>query len=527
MPSISNAAPFRRTSSIKTRTLVTIAVIMSLIVGIADQIELWRNQSERARGLETRGSLVGSIQADALAQPVWDLANDQVQSILAALERDPDFLSAEVTGVNKKQIATQGKLAVTSGFVEKQFDIMHGAAGTRKQIGQLVLRLSTQGVELAGMQEFRVALVRLTLTLAIIMGAIYAALRMITTPLSRMTEVMSQLAEGNTEVEVPATRRSDEIGAMAHAVDVFKINAIARSRLENEQVELKRQSDDERRETTNALASDFEGTVKGIVRTVSDAGKELEQTARALAKNAESVGNQVAAVIRASDQATVNVQTVAAAAEELSTSIGEIGTQVTQSANIASQAVEEADRTNLSVESLADAARRIGDVVALINSIASQTNLLALNATIEAARAGEAGNGFAVVASEVKNLANQTAKATEEISAQVMAIQGATTSSVEAIKGISKTIAQIDEIATGIAAAVKQQSAATQQIARNVQAAADGTREVSANIGGVGEAVCQTGLAAGIVRDATTTLGQQFGHLNDQVEGFLHRIRVG
>ncbi|MBV8651113.1 MAG: HAMP domain-containing protein [Alphaproteobacteria bacterium] len=515
-----------RNYSLKTKTLVIIAVTMAAIVGLADQREFRRNQAERAAQLETRASLVAAIQADALEQPMWNLATDQVQAMLVALARDPDFLAAEVTHTDNKRVAAHGKLDTTSGFYEVKTDIVHDENGQRQPVGHLLLRLSTARLDAAARDDIQLSLVKIAITLSIIMGAIYAALRMITTPLGRMTTIMSQLAEGRTDLEIPALERRDEIGAMARAVSIFKTNAIARSRLEAEQVELKQQAEAERRKTMDGLAQIFEQTVKGVVETVSGAGKELDTTAVSMAANADRVSHQVVTVVKASDEATSNVQTVAGAAEQLTASIAEIGQQVTRSATIAGQAVEEAERTNRSVEGLAQAAQRIGDVVQLINNIASHTNLLALNATIEAARAGEAGKGFAVVASEGKTLANQTAKATEEISGQIAAIQGATVSSVAAIQGIGKTIAQLDEVATGIASAVQQQNAATREIARNVQAAATGTQEVSSNIAGVGEAVRQTGLAAGIVRDASATLGEQFKHLSSELEGFLDRVRA-
>jgi methyl-accepting chemotaxis protein len=226
-------------------------------------------------------------------------------------------------------------------------------------------------------------------------------------------------------------------------------------------------------------------------------------------------------VAAASEQAATNVQTVASAAEELSASIREIQQQMATSARIAQQAVEQVDRTDTTVTGLVQAADKIGEVVNLISDIASQTNLLALNATIEAARAGEAGKGFAVVASEVKNLANQTAKATEEIGQQIAAMQTATGDSVQAIRGIGATIKQISEVTTTVASAVEEQGAATQEISRNVQQASAGTQEVSSNITGVSQAATQTGTAAGQVLSAARELAQQGQKLNTEIEAFL------
>ena len=262
--------------------------------------------------------------------------------------------------------------------------------------------------------------------------------------------------------------------------------------------------------------------VTEVVNLVSSSAQELQSTAQSMAGTAEETNRQSLAVAAASEQATNNVQTVAAAAEEMAKSIEEIARQVTQSSAIASRAVEETTRTNLSVESLAAAAQKIGEVVSLISDIAEQTNLLALNATIEAARAGEAGKGFAVVASEVKSLANQTAKATEDISAQIAGMQGATTSTVEAIEGISKTITEISEIASTIASAVEEQSAATQEISRNVQEAAAGTQDVSANISGVHAAATETGRSANGVAEAAQELAMHGEQLRSEVESFIN-----
>jgi uncharacterized protein YoxC len=225
----------------------------------------------------------------------------------------------------------------------------------------------------------------------------------------------------------------------------------------------------QRQKALEGSIAEFDGTAKQVVQTVSNAAETLQRMAHSMSATAEEAARQSTAVAAASEQASGNVSTVAAAAEELSSSIAEIGRQVAESTKISNQAAEDANRTNAKVQALAAAAQKIGDVVKLINDIAGQTNLLALNATIEAARAGEAGKGFAVVASEVKSLATQTAKATEDIAAQVKAIQAATGDSVQAIEGITGTIGRINEIATTIASAVEEQGAATQEIARNVQ----------------------------------------------------------
>jgi methyl-accepting chemotaxis protein len=366
-----------------------------------------------------------------------------------------------------------------------------------------------------------------TLVIAMISGGIAWLIgRSISRPLGRLGARMRGLADGALDADIPGIERGDEVGAMAATVQIFKDNALRIRGLESIEAETQQRVAAERRATMENIADDFERSVKGIVSSVATAAAEMQTTAQSMTATASDASARAATVGAASDGASNNVGTVAAAAEELSSSVAEISRQVTQSSRIAAQAVGDAGRTNATVQVLSTGAEKIGEVVKLIHSIAAQTNLLALNATIEAARAGESGRGFAVVASEVKALANQTAKATEEIATQVAAMQSSTSEAVLSIGGITETIARMSEITTSIATSVEQQGEATREIARNIQSAAAGSSEISAHIGGVTAAAAATGLAASDVLSNARELDNQSGMLRHAVDEFLAKVRA-
>jgi methyl-accepting chemotaxis protein len=364
------------------------------------------------------------------------------------------------------------------------------------------------------------------LALLLVCGLFLLLSRSISHPINAMTAAMRKIAEGETSTAIPALERRDEIGAMANSVKIFRDSMIEATRLRGEQDTLKTQADAEKKLLLSRMADEFERGVRASLDTVAGAALDMQKTSQSMSSIASNASQQATSVAAVAEQASANVQTVAAATEELASSVSEIGRQVTQSTQVAGRAVAEADRTNMTVQGLSDAAQKIGDVIKLISDIASQTNLLALNATIEAARAGEAGRGFAVVASEVKSLASQTAKATDEISAQVGAMQNATTEAVQAIEGIGRTISTINEIASTISVAIEQQAVATQEIARNVQEAAQGTGQVSSSIASVHQAAVKTGSAAGHVMSSAEQLSGQAVNLRADVDRFLADIRA-
>jgi methyl-accepting chemotaxis protein len=365
----------------------------------------------------------------------------------------------------------------------------------------------------------------LALALALSTAAVRAVSSHVIRPLLQIRDAMVKVAGGDLTAEVAFGERRDEIGALSGALATFKQNAIEKARIEEEQRGRRAQAEARQRATEAHIAA-FESQVREALNSLGGASEQMRATSERLAKTAEQSSRQVKAARGASEEASSNVDTVAAASQELSASISEISRQVAHAATVAGRAVEETRQTDGTVQGLAETAGRIGEVVKLINDIAGQTNLLALNATIEAARAGDAGKGFAVVASEVKSLANQTAKATEEISAQIVAVQNVTKDAVDAIKRIGGTIGEVDTVAASIASAVEEQGAATQEITRNTQQAARRTKDVSENVAGVASGTEETGSAAEGVKSAADALARQAEKLRGQVRDFLDKIRA-
>ncbi|SEH24636.1 methyl-accepting chemotaxis protein [Magnetospirillum fulvum] len=350
--------------------------------------------------------------------------------------------------------------------------------------------------------------------------------RHIANPLKRLSAITNRLANQDYDTNVTETERTDEIGSLAQSILTLRDAAREAATLRREQELSKLRAEEERRRAAMVMADSFESSVKQVSDVIAASAGTMKHAAECLTGVARQTSSQATSVAAAAEQASTNVQTVASASEELSASIREISRQVQQSATMSAEAVSEAQRTDQLVKGLAEAAGKIGDVVGLINDIAAQTNLLALNATIEAARAGEAGKGFAVVANEVKHLANQTARATEEIGAQIGAVQAATTEAVGAIRIIGGTIGRIDEIGAGIAAAVEEQHAATAEISRNIQQASEGTRQVTDYLTQLAAAVGEVGETSNGVLHASHDLAVQSNRLDQEVGTFLNSVRA-
>ena len=443
---------------------------------------------------------------------LWDKYKAGTQEVMALSRKAVGKIPAEAHELNTKTVNKIGLEA--DAIMNKDIDLNNRGADKAAQ-------------DAADSYASALMMLALILGAAVILGVGVSAylVRDVSSGIASIVAPMQALGKGDLNADVPHQGEATEIGAMADTLQVFKQALIAK-KAADEAAALDAEAKIERGRRVDGITRNFETVIGEIVQTVSSASTQLEASAGTLSTTAKQSQTLTSAVASASGEASANVQSVASATEELSSSVTEIGRQVQESARMATDAVGQARVTNDRVSQLSKAAGRIGDVVELINTIAGQTNLLALNATIEAARAGDAGRGFAVVASEVKALAEQTAKATGEISQQITGIQGATQESVNAIKEISGTIERLAEISSAIAAAVEEQGAATQEISRNVQQAARGTQQVSSNISDVQRGAGETGAASSQVLSAAQSLSGDSHRLKTEVGRFLDSVRA-
>jgi methyl-accepting chemotaxis protein len=473
----------------------------------------------------------------SLAKPFAERMKKKLDADIAfhVLEGDKFVTLAATRGEGSLLTAEEMKRAFDGETVTREADLGAGAAAVLarklvnkagKTFGILEVSRDITALRAEAAAARRNLVLGAVAALALALAAGFFLARGVSRPILALAGTLDEIAAGRTDLEVPGRTRADEIGRMAKSVVVLRDGLIEVERLRTQAADAERAAQAKRREDALKLADTFERSVGAVVEELDGSARALQGSARKMGEAAEATSAQAASVGSASEQASTNVQTVAASTEELSASIGEISRRVAESASMSKQAVEEAARTSETVQSLVAVAGKIGDVTKLINQIAGQTNLLALNATIEAARAGEAGKGFAVVASEVKGLASQTAKATEEIGAQIEAIQAASTKTVEAIEAISGTIRALDGVSGAIAAAVEEQGAATQEIARNVQQAASGTSHVSGTIAEVAGTAGEAGRVSGEVRERAAGLAAQAERLRGDVRAFLEGVRA-
>jgi methyl-accepting chemotaxis protein len=457
------------------------------------------------------------------------LAGTPLAAALADLERRFTALH----GVAMRALASQaeGRRAEALALLRRDFHAqVEELRAVNRRLTEQLLQLTegrAQEVSASVAEEIRLATVGVGLTFALALAlAVWGMLALVSWPVSRLAAATQAIAGGDHAAEVPATRRGDELGAMARALQGFAAGLTEAERMRAAQAEAKGAAEAERRAALSRLAGELEAQVGGAVETIAAAAAELSTAATSLVSIAERSAGRAAEVSADTAEANGNVGTVAAATEQLAASVAEIARQVGESSGVAKEAVAQAERSNATVANLHEASQKIGEVLRLIGDIASQTNLLALNATIEAARAGEAGKGFAVVASEVKNLAGQTARATEGIAAQIQAMQGATDGAVQEIQAIRATILRMGDIATAIAAAVEEQDAATRDIARSIQGAAGGTGRIATRIEEVRAAAGETGGAASQVKATSGELASQSELLRGKVAEVLAGLRA-
>lgn len=510
---------------LRQRAMVLIGAVLLAYQALTIAADVKSSRDQAHEALDARARMVAALQARALALPLFDLDTEQVRVVVKAPSTDPDYLAGFVRDDKGRVVAEDGDTRAAAGFVEVTQPVMAGQAGQVRPIGAYVLRLRTDTLDARIAADATTRIAVGVVAFAAIMAVLLLVVSTITGPLIRLTRVVGRLADGDYAVAVPALDRKDEVGAMARAIDVLRVNAEQRERLEAEKIA--RQGQDARRAVRlGELTAAFEQRMQTVVEETSASAVQMQGSAGTMLEGALKADRCNSTVADAADEAGRNVGMASAAAEQLTQSIRAIAGSVNRSVAMSGEAIDKARASRKTVEALAESAARISEITGLITSIAGQTNLLALNATIEAARAGEAGKGFAVVASEVKNLATQTAKATEDISSQIGAIQTVTNETVMAISAITDTIGALSERSAEIAAAVEQQLAATGEIAQKVRHAADEASTVSRSIEAASEASAGVAAAARESVEVARLLQERFSTLRAEVRQFLTEFQA-
>ena len=499
-----------------------VAVVAGSVIGV-----LIKDRETARTALSIKTKLIAEIAGRSAADILWNLDATAGRELLAALAVDPEYVgSAVIDDRGDVFVANGAKFPESGSIIAEKVPVIRNDKGQKKTVGALELRVSTALADETVVREGILLSLIGAGSLVVVCGLLFGILRRSTRPIVALTNAMATLSSGGLDTVIPALDRQDEVGRMAHAVEVFKQNANEVARLNGERDAMKNQAERERFDLLNRMIGQFESTVSSVVTSIAVACTKVGTRTEAMASRMTQAEQNSRAIMQATGSTSDSVQTVASATQELSASIDEITSRVQECATIASITSNAAEGTSGTIAELSEQAKKIGNIVRLIHEIASQTNLLALNATIEAATAGVAGKGFTVVAQEVKSLAAQTASATGEISANVQAIQAATAQAVLEIRQIAEVANRSREITTSISNAIEQQSAATREISSSVSRAASGTQIVAQNVSSAVANITEASAATQELLSASQKLLQEFQMLQDQVRSFVSTVRA-